>query len=235
MRRMEVDSEVIFSAVNDAINIFVREVLIPRRLVNEEAYFNDEELIGLQRQIAKRCAESWKVCWKNEIPEGAGTGGGLRYITEVATLNMVAQEQSCSCQAACARQLLKEAGVDVSEAELREKIGYLEGWGTTSGETARALDELHPRLGFVGGAVDPETVAVLLKRTPWIASLKTDRGTIHAVIVDGLQGDVVHVRDPWGVSGPASVSGSQATIKLSDFLEHWHWALNNAVFPNRLK
>jgi predicted double-glycine peptidase len=235
MRRIEVDTEVIFSAVNDAINIFVREVLIPRKLVNEEAYFNDEELIGLQHQIAQRCADSWKVCWKNEGPEGAGTGGGLRYITEVATLSMVAQEQPCSCQAACARQLLKEAGVDVSEAELLEKIGYLEGWGTTSGETARALDELHPRLGFAGGAVDPETVAILFKRTPWIASLKTDRGTIHAVIVDRLEDDVVHVRDPWGISGLGSGPGSQATIKLSDFLDHWQGALNNAVFPNRLK
>src|SRR5881275_2437375 len=77
-----------------------------------------------------------------------GTGGGLRYITEEATSNMVNQEQSHSCQAACARQLLSEAGVQVSEAELLGKIGYLEGWGTTAEETARVLDELHPRLGY---------------------------------------------------------------------------------------
>ncbi len=32
-----------------------------------------------------------------------------------------------------------------------------------------------------------------------------------------------------------SGTGTQATIKLSDFTEHWHWALNNVVFPNRLK
>jgi hypothetical protein len=148
---------------------------------------------------------------------------------------MVNQEQSHSCQAACARQLLQDAGVHVSEAEVLGKIGYLEGWGTTAEGTARVLDQLHPRLGYVGGAVDPQAAAILFQRDPWIASLKTDRGTVHAVIVDKLDGDIVHVRDPWGLSGPGSGTGTQATIKLSDFMDHWHWAINNAVFPNRLK
>jgi hypothetical protein len=128
-----------------------------------------------------------------------GTGGGLRYITEEATPNMVNQEQSHSCQAACARQLLHDAGVQISEAELLAKIGYIEEWGTTSAGTAKALDDLHPRLGFAGGAVGPDAVPVLFKKVPWVASL------------------------------------TQAIIKLSDFMEHWHWAINNAVFPNRLK
>src|SRR5438034_10401916 len=97
----------------------------------------------------------------------AGTGGGLRYLTEEATPNMVNQEQFHSCQAACARQLLKDAGVKVSEAELLGKIGYLEGWGTTAEGTARVLDELHPQLGYAGGAVDPEAAATLFKRDPW--------------------------------------------------------------------
>jgi hypothetical protein len=79
------------------------------------------------------------------------------------------------------------------------------------------------------------SVAILFKGEPWIASLKTDRGTVHAVIVDRLKGDLVHVRDPWGLSGPGFGTGTEATIKLSDFLEHRHWAVNNAVFPNRLK
>lgn len=165
----------------------------------------------------------------------AGTGGGLRYITEEATADMVNQEQSHSCQAACARQLLNDAGVHASEAELLGKIGYLEEWGTSSAETARVLDELHPQFRYVGGAIAPEAVAILFKRGPWIASVKTERGTIHAVIVDRLEEDQVHVRDPWGLAGPGSGTGTRATIRLSDFLEHWHWALNHAVFPNWLK
>jgi predicted double-glycine peptidase len=168
-------------------------------------------------------------------PGKAGTGGGLRYITEEPTATMVNQELSYSCQAACARQLLSDAGVQISEKQLLAKMGYVDGYGTTAAGTAAVLDELHPRLGYAGGAVDPEGASILFNRDPWIASLRTDRGTIHTVIVDNLEGDVVQVRDPWGQSGPGSGTGSQATIMLNDFMEHWHWALNNGVFPNRLK
>jgi predicted double-glycine peptidase len=170
-----------------------------------------------------------------DAAEQAGTGGGLRYLTEEATPDMVNQEQSHSCQAACARQLLKDAGVDLAEAELLAEIGYHEGWGTTAGSTARVLAELHPKLGYAGGAVDPEAATTLFKRDPWIASLRTDRGMVHTVIVDELEGEPVHVRDPWGLSGPGSGTGTRATIRLSDFMEHWAYALYNAVFPNRRK
>ncbi len=163
-----------------------------------------------------------------------GTGGGLPYLKEEACPTMVNQQQLHSCQAACARQL-KDAGVHVSEAEILDKIGYLEGWGTSAESVAQVLDDMHPRLGYAGGAVDPQPAAILFKRDPWIASLKTHQGTVHAVIVDMIEGDVVHVRDPWGVSGPGSLTGTEATITLSAFLEHWHWATNNAVFPNRSK
>jgi hypothetical protein len=148
---------------------------------------------------------------------------------------MVNQELSHSCQAACARQLLKDTGVSISEQDLLARIGYIDGYGTTSAGTAAALDELHPGLGYAGGAVAPEAADVLFRRDPWIASLRTDRGTIHAVIVDRLEEEVVHVRDPWGLSGLGSGTGTEATIRLSDFLEYWHWALNNAVFPVRHK
>lgn len=167
--------------------------------------------------------------------EEPGTGGGLRYVAERPSPRMVNQELPYSCQAACVRQLLMDAGLTFAEAELRARIGYVEGWGTTSAAAARVLDELHPALGYVGGAVDPTTATKVFERNPWIASLRTDRGSIHAVIVDELQGGIVLVRDPWGLTGAGSEAGSQATIMLSDFLQHWHWALNNAVFANRRK
>ena len=53
--------------------------------------------------------------------------------------------------------------------------------------------------------------------------------------LDKLESDLVHVRDPWGLAGLGPGTGTKATIKLSDFQDHWHWAINNAVFPNRLK
>jgi hypothetical protein len=167
--------------------------------------------------------------------EHGGTGGGLRYLSEEPTEDMYCQELPYSCLAACARRLLLEAGVELSEAAIVAKTGYIEGWGTTCSLVAHALDELHPRLGFGGGAVDPRAVLVLGQLSPWIASLRGDRGALHGVIVDKIEGGVVHVRDPWGLSGPGSGTGTRATIRLADFLEHWHYAANNVISANRLK
>jgi hypothetical protein len=167
--------------------------------------------------------------------EHPGTGGGLRYLAEEAALDMVNQERSHSCQAACARQLLKDAGVDISEDDLLAKIGYYEGYGTTANSTATILSELHPTLAYKGGAIPEEALAILFRRDPWIVNVRTDRGKVHSIIVDRLDGDIVHVRDPWGLDGPGSGTGTVATIKLADFRAHWHWAFYNAVFPYRSK
>lgn len=165
-----------------------------------------------------------------EVP---GSGGGLRYLSEVATSRIVNQGLKHSCQCACARQLLIDAGVDLTEQDLLARFGYIEGYGTISERTAEVLSDLHPFREYHGGSVAPEAIDILLKHEPWIASLRTDRGTIHAVIVDGIDGDIIQVRDPWGLNGPGSGTGSLATIKYGDFIEHWHWALNNIVFPQR--
>jgi predicted double-glycine peptidase len=167
--------------------------------------------------------------------EHPGTGGGLRYITEEAALAMVNQEQSHSCQAACARQLLKDAGVDVSEDDLLANIGYHERYGTTVESTATVLTMLHPKLDYSGGEIREDALAILCRRDPWIANLRTDRGTVHSVIVDRLESDIVHVRDPWGLDGPGSEKGTIATIKLDYFLQHWHWAFYTGVIPVRRK
>jgi len=191
-----------------------------------ETSFNKHPQKGYRRSVAPMTPA--------EIDD-AGTGGGLRYLSEHSTPGMVCQELSHSCQVACARQLLRDAGLEVSEKELLDQIGYLESYGTISAATAEILTNLHPRLAFAGGAVDPDSVEILFRGPAWIASLRTDRGTIHTVIVDKIEGGVVHVRDPWGTSGPGSGIGTQATINLADFLDHWHWAINNAVIPVRSK
>lgn len=71
MRRVEIDPEVVVNAINDAINIFVREVLVPRGLIDAGVYFNDPDLDRLKHDIAKHCAERWKVSWRNDQ---AGSG-----------------------------------------------------------------------------------------------------------------------------------------------------------------
>jgi hypothetical protein len=163
--------------------------------------------------------------------EHPGTGGGLRYLTEEAAPGMVNQEQSHSCQAACARQLLRDAGVDISEGDLLAKIGYYEGIGTLAQPTAAVLTQLHPKLNYVGGEINYDALPILFARDPWIANVRTLHGSVHSIIVDRLDGDVVHVRDPWGLEGLASEMGTVAALKVSDFLEHWNRAYYNAVVP----
>lgn len=165
-----------------------------------------------------------------------GTGGGLRYITEEPAEEMVNQEGLYSCVVACARQLLREAGVEMSEADLAWRIGVVEGSGSTPGPAGVTLSGLHPRLRYQGGAVDPDAdLPVLFRRDPWIAYVRTDFGRLHAVIVDRLDGNLVHVRDPWGLTGPGSGTGTKATMTLADFRAHWFGAMYTVVVPVGVK
>jgi hypothetical protein len=161
----------------------------------------------------------------------AGVGGGLRYIREISSSRMVNQEHSFSCVVACARQLLRDAGQDVSEAKLIESIGVREGFGSELESAAAVLSERHPRLTYAAGSIDPDSVAELVRRDPWIARVKTLSGRYHTVIVDVLREGILTVRDPWGLSGPGSENGTEATIRLDDFLEHWRYGIHQAIVP----
>ncbi len=165
----------------------------------------------------------------------AGVGGGLRYIREVSSTRMVNQEHNFSCVVACARQLLRDAGQDVSEADLIESIGIREGFGSELESAAAVLSERHPRLKYTAGSIDPDAVAELVRGDPWIARVKTLSGRSHTVIVDGLRDDILTVRDPWGLSGPGSASGTEATIRLDHFLEHWRFGIHQGIVPIGLK
>lgn len=166
----------------------------------------------------------------------AGTGGGLRYQSEEPTLDMVNQALPFSCLVACARQLLRDAGLAISEGRLIEQIGVMDGLGSTAPATAAALSDLHPRLRYAGGSIDPdETLPAVFRRDPWVALLGTDRGSVHSVIVDRLDGLIVWVRDSWGLGGPGPGPGSRASISLPDFLEHLRRSYHTVVVPIGLK
>jgi hypothetical protein len=119
---------------------------------------------------------------------------------------------------------------------LTERIGVVAGSGSTPGPAGVTLSDLHPRLHYRGGSVDPDaSLPVLFRRDPWIAFVRTDAGGLHAVIVDRLDGGLVHVRDPWGLAGPGSGTGSKAKVALADFRTHWWGALHTAVIPVAVK
>jgi len=94
------------------------------------------------------------------------------------------------------------------------------------------LSELHPALRFAGGAInDPAKYPVLFRRGPWVARVRTLSGRLHAVIADGLAGGVVEVRDPWGLGGPGSGTGTEAALTLEHFLEHWRFGVHGVIYP----
>jgi hypothetical protein len=128
-------------------------------------------------------------------------------------------------------QLLRDAGHDVSEADLIERIGVEEGFGSELESAAAVLSKRHPGLINAAGSIDPDAVAELVRRDPWIARVRTLSGRYHTVIVDGLHDGVLAVRDPWGLSGPGSGSGTEATIRLDDFLEHWRFGIHQVIIP----
>lgn len=161
----------------------------------------------------------------------AGIGGGLRYIREVASPKILNQEHNFSCVVACVRQLLRDAGEEISEAELIESIGVREGFGSELESAAAVLTERHPRLTYLAGSIDPDAVAELVRGGPWIARVRTLSGRYHTIIVDALRDDILTVRDPWGLSGPGSGSGTEAMVRLDHFLEHWRFGIHEAIVP----
>jgi hypothetical protein len=150
---------------------------------------------------------------------------------------MVNQEHEMSCSAACARQLLHDVGHSVAEATVRGLAGTTQSHGTQTaqGRLADALNQLDPRrpqVSWAGGAVpEPESQALaavlrLGQNGPWIADVTfTDRRgniVIHSIIVDRIQGNAAHVRDPWGEQGPGqSPCGTEGVMFLGDFLRRW--------------
>jgi len=165
----------------------------------------------------------------------AGSGGGLRYASELATSEMVNQNTVATCVVACIRQLLIDSGIEVSERMLAEAVGILDGDGSTAESAARTLTELHPRLAYVGGCLPFEQLSVFFRRDPWVAFLRTDSGRVHSVIVDGFDGSLVRVRDPWGLTGPGTGNGVRATMELELFQSRWKTTFCNGVVPNRIK
>jgi hypothetical protein len=172
---------------------------------------------------------------RESMRNDAGVGGGLRYITEAPSSRMVNQEHIFSCVIAFTRQLLRDAGAEFSEADLIEDIGVREGFGSELEPAAAVLSELHPRLLYLAGSIDPDGVYELIRRDPWIARVRTLSGRYHTVIVDGLYGEVLSIRDPWGLTGPGAGRGSEATIRLDVFLEHWRFGIHEAIVPIGLK
>jgi predicted double-glycine peptidase len=110
---------------------------------------------------------------------------------------MVRQELPMSCGAACARQILLDAGIDVPESMIRERAGFHPELGIILDALEGVLNDLHPGARYEAGAVWPEKLSQLGAVVPFLALLRTP--SRHIVIVDEITASKVTLRDPWGM------------------------------------
>ena len=71
MREIRTDQEVLVNAISDGINIYVRDVLIPRGVADKEAWNGAGigDLTRLKYEVAATVAQMWAVSWRNDEAE----------------------------------------------------------------------------------------------------------------------------------------------------------------------
>lgn len=133
-----------------------------------------------------------------------------------------------SCGAACARQILLDVGIDVTESVVRAHADFDPNHPIWAPDLAKALNGLHPGATYQALSLDPACLDAVLARGPFIALLKVSRGK-HWVIVERIADGLAHIRDPVGVPEDDAV-GADAVMGLDKFYERWTLAINYIVY-----
>jgi ABC-type bacteriocin/lantibiotic exporter with double-glycine peptidase domain len=136
-----------------------------------------------------------------------------------------------SCGAACVRQLLLDADIDVPEATIRESAHFDPVSDAQVGirlhGLADALQAHHPGASYRHGAVPESELDRLADAVPFIVLLRTP--SKHFVIVDEVGPTEIRVRDPAGTDEDPSV-GATGVIDRTDFIERWKRAFSGTLF-----
>ena len=143
---------------------------------------------------------------------------------------MVRQELPDSCGAACVRQLLLDAQVDVPEAIIRDIAGYHPNVLLLMEGLVDALTALHPDTSYRQSGVAPEDLDALARTGPFIALLRMPHR--HFVVVDEVSSTEVRLRDPAGTEAAPSV-GAVVVMDRATFLECWRRAFHGALWRVR--
>lgn len=150
------------------------------------------------------------------------------YVECAESPTIVKQELEFSCGAACARQLLADEGIDISEDEIRGAAAFEDGNGIYALSLAIALDQLMPNTNWNGVSVNEDSLDALLQRAPFIAML--DR---HWVIVDSERDGSIQIRDPWGTE--RETYGRACTMKRDVFIARWIEGSTQVVYRDTVK
>lgn len=170
----------------------------------------------------------WEKILKPKI--GTGTGGVLKYL-EVLSRDMVAQEHSMSCVAACVRQYCKDLEIKniLSEKKIFELVSIKNlDEGLDELELLRILEYIFKDKEVVAsnyfrnvGADFSEIAKDISKEGSWIGFIFPEDGRKHAIIIDKIIDNKVYIRDPWPIEGIGKGSGVEAIVDLDDFAYVW--------------
>jgi ABC-type bacteriocin/lantibiotic exporter with double-glycine peptidase domain len=162
------------------------------------------------------------------MPAGLRLLDRAMYKRSEPSSSMVRQELPMSCGAACVRQLLRDAGADVSEATIRDLASFHPEFGMPLEGLRDALNELHVAAGaYECGTALPEQFDRFAHVVPFIALVRTPLR--HFVIVDEVRWSEVRVRDPAGTPEGPSV-GAIGWMDRQAFVERWTRAGNGVAF-----
>ncbi len=148
---------------------------------------------------------------------------GIPYVESKPSNRIFLQEHPMSCGVACVRQILLDEGIETDETEIRDLTKFDQVFGTEVKSLAQTLNRIHPRTEFNGGSLRKEDFDALVRTGTWIARLKMIRAA-HFVIIDGVENDLVIIRDPSGIVGK---------LRKEDFLELWTIGINQTVYRLR--
>lgn len=166
----------------------------------------------------------WRKALKPKL--GTGTGGVLKYL-EVLSRNMLAQEHSMSCAAACIRQLAKDHGIELPEKVIREFARTTEEMGTFPDGILDGLKKVFKDKEIIGGWIydpnisDANMAKLVSEKGSWIAIVRPFNGKPHAIIVDKIIDNKVYIRDPWPIEDIGKGNGVEAIIDLDSFSQAW--------------
>lgn len=168
----------------------------------------------------------WNKILKSRIR--TGTGGSLKYL-RILSRNVLEQEHSMSCAAACIRQIAEDSGLVMTEKEIRTLLDTSVETGTTDLSIKLVLEEIFKdskveALSYFRHSEDvmPNIVTEISKEGSWIGNIHPYDGNKHAIIIDKVVGNKVYIRDPWPIEGIGKGTGGvEATISEKEFGVLW--------------
>lgn len=142
-----------------------------------------------------------------------GAGGYWKVINERKDDSVVRQITPFSCVAAVGEMLLRERGIEMTQAEIIDIIGE----ASTTEDLADLLNKIDKPSGnlkWYGFIIAVEHLEKIVLKTSFGAVLREGNPLGHLVLVEGLHGNLLTIKDSW------DATVYQMTVE--EFLKVWN-------------